>query len=302
MPGAGSSTVAWAPEQSYLGGTADTPTYRLPGTNVQPNTVELSRNLVEIVAPDDVEVQKYLATQLEGQLDISFVLKNDEFHRMVFNDNYTGFTSGLVNSAEWYLGVDYRSGTTERQIKGWAPATATIEYAGPDTPVRVTLSGPYGDEETNTTITPGTIDDPGDEVPGHGTSLTIDGTSFDDRLQSAALSFEGLSELIRGASQTPIEATARVPSESVEIEHIYDGPELYEQILGTSGATSTQESVDAVTGSLSFSADATTRADYSFDRIKPDTYDWQDLANGDADLKENVTLLASGITASDPTV
>lgn len=302
MPGAGSATVAWAPETSYLGGTASTPTYRVPGTNVQVQTAELSRNLLAILAPGDVETQEWLAQQLGGQLAVSFILKNDEFHRLLFNDGNTGFASGLANSAEWYLGTDFIGGTTERQIKGWVPASASVQYSGSTEAVRVTMSGPYGDEVKNTSITPGTISDAGDEVPGHGASLSIDGSALDDRLQSATISFEGISRLQRGAKQKPIEAVAGNVTESVSIESIYDGPEQYERVLGSAGASSIEADVAEVPGSVDFSAGGTTIASYDFSSVAPATYSWNDLVNNDADLTESIEYNATGVTASDPTV
>jgi len=306
MTGAGAaSAVAWAPEQSYLGGTGTSPTYREPGANIQVNTAELNRNLLTIYAPDDPEAQDFLAQNLEGQLDVSFVLENDQFHRLLFNDGFTGFTSGLANSAEWYLGVDYvgsgGQATTERQIKGWAPATASIEYRGSTEAVRVTLSGAYGDEETNTAITPGTVSRTEDEVPGHGSSLSLAGSGV-TRLQSATLQFEGISRLRRAASQTPIDAVAGNVQTSVNLTAFYDGPELYERALGTAGATTTQTSVDAVAGTLSFDVAGSEVASYDLATIKPDSYAWEDLVNPDADLSETVALNATGVTGSDPTV
>jgi len=300
MPGAGSSTVAWAAEESYLGGTGTDPTYREPGTNVEVQTAELSRNLLEIVAPGDVETQTFLAQNLEGQLSVSFILKNDEFHRLVFNDGFTGFTSGLANSAEWYLGVDYVGGTTERQIQGWAPATAEIAYNGATEAVRVTLTGPYGDEQKNTSITPGTISDAGDEVPGHGAEFSINNTTV-SKAQSATLSFESISRLQRGTSQKPIEAVAGNVTSSIDIQDIYDGPAQYELALGGPGASSIQTDVDEVTGSLTFSDGTDDVATYDLARVAPDTYGWQDLVNNDADLNESITYNAAGVTASDPT-
>lgn len=301
MTGAGSSTVAWAAETSYLGGTGTGPTYYLPGTNLEVQTAELSRNLLEIVAPGDVETQEFLAQQLGGQLGVSFILTDDEFHRLVFNDGFTGFTSGLVNSAEWYLGVDYIGGTTERQIKGWAPATCEITYSGATEAVRVTLTGPYGDEVKNTSITPGTISEGSDEVPGHAASLSIDNTDIGDRLQSATISLEQISRLQRGAGQKPIEAVAGNVQESVDIQSIYNGPDRYELALGGDGASAIQTSVDDVPATVSFDVNGTTVADYSFSKVAPDTYNWQDLVNNDADLNESVSFRATGITASDPT-
>jgi len=300
MPGAGSSTVAWAAETSYLGGVGGTPTYRMPGTNLTVQTAELSRNLLSIVAPGDVETQTFLAQNLGGQLGVQFILKNDEFHRLVFNDGFTGFTSGLVNSAEWYLGVDYIGGTTERQIKGWAPATCRIEYSGTTETVRVTLVGPYGDEEKNTSITPGTIADTGDEVPGHGASFDIDGTTV-SKLQSATFAFENISRLQRGTSQKPIEAVAGNVTESINMQTIYDGPTQYERALGGAGATSVESAVDEVPASVSFDVGGSTVADYSFSKVAPNTYGWTDLVNNDANLNEPIEINATGVTASDPT-
>lgn len=300
MTGAGSATVAWAPESSYLGGTAADPTYREPGTNVQVQTAELSRNLLEILAPGDVETQSFLAQNLAGQLGVSWILKNDEFHRLVFNDSFTGFTNGNANSAEWYLGVDYIGGTTERQIMGWVPATCTVEYNGPTETVRVTATGPYGDEDKNTSITPGTIDKAGSEVPGHGASLSIAGT-VQTKLQSATLSFEQIARLQLGPSQKPIDAVAGNVQQSVDMAAIYDGPELYERALGSTGVSAVQETIDEVAGTLTFSDASATIADYSFTSVAPDTYNWQDLVNNDADLNEALLFRATGVTASDPT-
>lgn len=301
MTGAGSATVAWAPEvNGYLQGVADAPTYRLPGMNVQTQTAELSQNLIEILAPGDVETQKFLAANLGGQLGLSWVMNTDEFHRLLYNDNNTGFTSGLYNSAEWYLGVDTATGTTERQIQGWAPATGNIQYNGPTETVRVTMTGAYGDEEKNTSITPGTIQSGSSEVPGHAASLTVNGVDI-AKLQTATLSFENISRLQTGPSRHPLDAVAGNVSTGIDIEAIYDGPEQYELALGGPGATSVQEDVDEVTATLGFDVQGSTVASYDLARVAPDTYDWTDLVNNDADLNESINFNAAGVTASDPT-
>lgn len=301
MPGAGSATVAWVPEDSYLGGTTS-PTYRVPGQNVRVNTAELNRNLLALVLPDEVEANDYIAQNFEGQLDVQFVMFDDEFHRLVFNDGFTGFTNGLVNSAEWYLGADYIGGTTERQIQGWVPATATINYNGTTELVTVTLSGPYGDEVKNTSITPGTISDSkGNEVPGHGAELQIDGSRV-TKLQSATINLDGISRLqFDSNTPKPTEAVAGNVSETVELAATYEGPTLYEYALGSASATDIEDFIASHPATVTFDHDGTTIADYSFGTTKPNNYDWTDLVNNDADLNENVTFNATGITASDPT-
>ncbi|MCD2204410.1 hypothetical protein [Halobacterium sp. KA-6] len=301
MTGAGAASVAWAPETSYLGGTATDPTYREPGSNIQVEDAELSRNLLEIYAPGDPETQALLAQNLEGQLSISWILTNDEFHRLIFNDGNTGFTSGLANSAEVYLGVDYISATTERQLKGWAPASVQVVYNGPTETVRVTVTGAYGDEVKNTDLTAGTISTSGDEVPGHGASLTINGVSM-TKLQSATLNFENISRLHLGPSQKPVDAVIGNVSTSMDVTSIYDGPEQYSLALGSSGATSVEPDVDEVSASLSFDVNGSEVASYDVAGVAPDTYNWQDLVNPDNDLQESVNFLGHGVTGSDPAV
>jgi len=299
--GAGSGAVAWTAEQGgYLGGPAADPTYYGFGTNVTTQTAELSRNLLRIYAPGDIEAQETLAQNLSGELGLQFILKNDDFHRLIFADASTGF-GPEPTSAEVYLGLDYNSGITERQIRGWAPATGTIEFSGATETVRVTLSGAYGTEEKNTSLTPGTVQRPGDEVPGFGTTLSIAGTDVGDLLQSATLSFDQISRLVPGTSQTPVDITAGNVQESIEMAAVYDGPELYERVLGSPGSSTIQESVDEVSGSLSFDANGNTVADYSFSTVAPNNYGWEGVLDNEANAGENITFVASGVTGSDPT-
>lgn len=300
MTGAGSGSVAYALEDDYLGGPGDNPTYYEPGTNVQVETAELSRNLLEILAPGDVEAQKLLAQNLGGQLDVSWVMNSDDFHRLLFNDNSTGFGSNPAVSAEWYLGVDYYEGTTERQLKGWAPGTAQAAYNGPTETVRVTLSGAYGDEEKNTDVTPGTLESGSDEVPGHGASLTINGVPL-TKLQTATLSFENIARLQPGPSPHPVDAVPGNVSTSLDMTNIYTGPEQYELALGSSGATEFEDTIEEVEAELAFDVDGSEVASYTIAGVAPETYDWQDLVTNDPDMTESITWMGHGVTGSDPT-
>lgn len=301
MPGAGSSTVAFAVEQSYLGGVGGTPTYYNPGTNVQFQDIELSRNLLELVLPGSVEADGFLAQQIEGALAVQFVLQNNDFHRLVFNDgSNTGFTSGEVNSAEWYLGVDHLSGETERQIKGWIPVSAQVQYNGATEAISVTLTGVYGAEDRNTSITPGTITNmsTGDEVPGHGAELAIDGARV-EKLQSATLQLQQIGRLIRDSnSPRPVVGVMGNVSSSVEMAAVYDGSTRYEQALGSTGASSTQDLMDSYPGTLTFDSGGSTIAEYEIGTVKPDTYSWVDLVNNESDLNEQLTYNATGVNAS----
>jgi hypothetical protein len=85
------------------------------------------------------------------------------------------------------------------------------------------------------------------------------------------------------------------------MQAIYTGPERYELALGSSGATTTETDVDEVPASLSFDIAGSTVASYDLARVAPDTYDWIDLVNNDADLNESIAFNAAGVTGSDPT-
>ncbi|AFH22019.1 hypothetical protein OSG_eHP14_00195 [environmental Halophage eHP-14] len=304
MTGAGSSTVAFVPEDSY-NTTPGSPTYYLPGQNVQVETSELSRNLARLAAPTDVEDSDAVAQRVDGQLDVSFVLNSDDFHRIVFNNaSNTGFTSGAAASCEWYLGVDLSNGTTvERQIQGWAPQTMTVNYQGTTDSVRVSLSGLYAEEDTNTSITPGTIENTstGDEVPGHGAKWEFDSTTV-SKLQSATLTISNISRAHFGSTDPVVQdvVTGDVNSE-LQATGIFEGSTWLEYALGSSGASSVEDFVNSVSSTITFDHDGTTIADYSFSNAKPRNYNWQDLVARGSDLTEPITWWASDVTASDPT-
>lgn len=302
MSGAGSATVAWAEESSYNSGLVGSPTYRLPGANTTVETAEMTRNLAESLVPDDPEAQDLIAQQFDGQLSVSFVVTDDQFHRLVFNDSNTGFTNGTVTSAEWFLGVDHLSGTTERQIQGWVCESAEISYNGTTDLVRATLSGPYAEEDKNTAITPGTVSDNvgGNEVPGHGATFKINSSRV-GKLQSGTVSFSQLARLIFD-SNSPIatDAVNGNVQQSVDLTAVFDDRQRLELALGSASATSTEDFVDSKSATVSFDHDGNKKADYSFTDVKPESYSWQDLVNPESDLTEAVTLRAFGVTGSSP--
>jgi len=303
MPGTGAETAAFVPESSY-NTTPGTPTYYNVGTNVRFETVEINRNLLRLALPGDVEDADAIAQRLDGQLNVSFVMQNDDFHRIVFNDGNTGFTNGNAASAEWYLAVEQPDGTVdERQIQGWAPLVMEVSYNGTTDAVRVTLQGFYAEEDLNTSVTPGTIENnsTGDEVPGHGADLKIAGSTV-SKLQSATVRIEGISRPQFG-STSPIvqDAVLGDINSSATMAGVFEGSTHLEYAYGSSGATSIENSVNSQSVSLALDHDGTTIADYSFSSGKPRNYNWQDLVARGNDLTEPTDWWASGVTASDPT-
>jgi len=303
MPGAGSSTVAFVPESSY-NTTPGSPTYYLPGTNIQVETAEIDRNLLRLSLPGNVEDDDAIAQRLDGQLSVSFVAQNDDFHRILFNDSNTGFTSGRSASAEWYLGVDLLDGSTvERQIQGWSPTSAEITYSGSTEAVRVTMTGFYAEEDTNTSITPGSItnNSTGNEVPGHGAKLEFDSTTV-SKLESATVRFESISRpLFDSTDPIATDAVTGDVQETVNMTGVFEGSTYLEYAYGSSGASTIEDFVSSISSTLTLDHDGSTIADYSFTDAKPRTYNWESLVDNSADLSEPVEWWATGVTASDPT-
>jgi hypothetical protein len=300
MPGAGSaSPVAWTSEANYLGGPKSTPTYYEVGTNPQVDTAELDNDLLKIVAPDDPEAQRQLAQNLEGQLSVSWILTRDAHHRWLFSDSNTGYTGGQFPSVEWYLGTEAFGITTERRVKGWIPVTYSVEYTQGE-PVRVTATGPYGDEASATSFTPSSYSASADEVAFHGASLDVDGATI-AKLQSAELEISNIARLIRGTSRHPIDAVQGNVDTQLDHEAVYGSANRLELAYGSSGATAPEDSVGGVPASLSFSAGGTTAATYTLEGATPETYAWSNLANPEEDLTADVTYQCTGVTGSDPT-
>jgi hypothetical protein len=303
MPGAGSSTVAFALESGYNGGVGGTPTYYNLGPNVQVETAEVTRNLLEQSLPGQVEDADALAQRLDGQLGVSAVVNSDDYHRLIFNDGFTGFTNGRAQSAEWYLGADLIGPTVERQIQGWAPQSASVQYNGTTDAVRVTLQGFYATEDLNTSITPGSITNltPDNAVPGHGATLDIDGTTI-SRLQSATVSFENIARpQFDSNSPIAVDAVTGNISQSVSMTGVVTNTNQLELAYGSSSATSIQDYVDSVPITLALDHDGGAVADYTLETCKVDGYNWNDLVNDDNDLNESIDWFATGVTASDPT-
>lgn len=303
MPGAGSSTVAFVPESSY-NTTPGTPTYYLPGTNVQFETAEIDRNLLRLAKPGDAEDADAIAQRLDGQLSVSFIPTSADFHRILFNNGTnTGFASGRAASCEWYLGVDLLGGSSvERQIQGWAPQTAEISYNGSTEACRVTLTGFYAEESKNASISPGSITNntTGNEVPGHGADLTVNSSTV-SKLQSATVRFEDISRPHFGSTDPiAVDAVLGDVNESVTMEGIFEGSTYLEYAYGSSSATSIEDFVTAQNMALTLDHDTTTIVDYTFGDCKPRNYDWQTLVEDGDDLTEPMEWWATSVTATAP--
>lgn len=311
MTGAGAATVAFGKETEFLGSLEDadsdgTPEYYLPGRNVTVQDASLQNQLQRMREPHTAEAVDSLAGALDGAVAVEYAMSADthgHVRDLVFNDAGTGFTTGHAQTSRWYLGVEYLESTTatataERVLKGVIPLRYVITYNRDSNTVRETLTLGYANEDKNTAVTPGTITGPtdGNDVPFHGVTLDIDATTV-QKLQSATLTFDGpLARFHTGPSRTPIDAVAGAPQVSLETEAIFgsQGTSHLELAYGSTGATTTQDQLSNVAGSLAFDVAGATVATYTLPKLKPDRYEWSDLVSEGSDLTEPINWHVNG--------
>lgn len=302
MTGAGSATLAFAKESSFLGSLIDsdadgTPEYYAPGRNPTVENAELSNQLTRMREAGLVEAADSLAGNLEGALSVSWTMSKDthtHVRDIVFNDAGGGFVSGNANTSRWFLGIDYIGGTTERVLKGCIPLTFSLSY-NQGQPVQVSLTMGYADEVTNTSTTPSSVIGPtdGNDVPHHGTDLTVDAASV-SKLQSATLTISNIARFHRGTSRKAVDAVIAAPETSLEATAIYEGSSYLELAYGASASTTPQDQLTNVAGSLAFDTGGTGIATYDLPKLKPDSYNWSDLVSADADITEPVSYHVNG--------
>lgn len=300
MTGAGSATVAFVKADGFLS-IPGTPTYYRPGRNITVDEISLDNALQRLREEDQAEAADSLAQNLEGAMSASWVVSSDthaDVRDIVFNDAGAGFTNGRTALSRWYMGLDYLTSggqaTAERVLKGVIPLSYNINYEQGGV-IRASLTTGYADEEVDTSVTPGSITGPtdGGDLPFHAAEFQVDG-DVQTKLQSATLSFENISRFHRGASRTAIDATVAAPATSLDLTAIISEQDQLELAYGSSGTTTTEDTLDNVTGQLSLDIGGTDVATYTLPKLKSNQYDWQDLVNADADTAESTSWHVNG--------
>ncbi|PSP80167.1 hypothetical protein BRC81_02965 [Halobacteriales archaeon QS_1_68_20] len=304
MTGAGTSELAFGKETTFKGSLADedsdgTDDYWAFGRNQTLQELNLQNQLQRMRDAGAVEAANSLAGNVEGAVGVQAVVSNDvhaDVHDVIFNSGGTSFTGGRTASARIFAGIDYLNGTAERELIGCIPTEFSIDWQqGQATTFTLTMM--YADEEENASITPSSITKPSDgsEVPHHGADLTVDAGSV-QKLQSATLSISNIARYHRGASRVAEDAVIAAPETTLDFSAIIHSTDYLDLAYGGGGAdvSSTQDSIESVSGSLSLSAAGTTVATYDLPKIQPDTHGWSDLVSADNDATEDVSAHVNG--------
>jgi len=300
MTGAGTAEMAFAKEDSFLGSLVGTPDYFEPGRDPTVQELSLERALARQRKPGSVWSVQSVAENLEGAFGVQFTLDDGQqshVHDIVFNGTSpVTLVPGLAATSRWYLGLDYYAGgaqaTVERVAKGCAPLDYTVEYQQGGQ-IRISITFVYADEEYNTTIMPSSISEAtGSSGQWHGMDLSIGGTT-QVKEQSATLSLSNISRLQRGSEAIAVEAVTGPVEATLDLTAIFSETDQLELAYGGSGQTSTSATMDDVAGSITLSAGGAQVVDYQLAQLKPDSYAWENLINGE-DTTESVTFNVDG--------
>ncbi|AFZ74564.1 phage tail tube protein [Natronobacterium gregoryi] len=302
MTGAGSALpVAFAMEDEFMGGLKEEdgePTFVEPGIDPQVEELDLQRQLERVRRPDDPIPLTSLAQNLEGAASVSFVLTDDNWHDLVFEDGL--IEKGLRPSARWHFGVDLIEGTVERITLGTVVTQVQIQYQQ-DQNVRVTLTMLYGDEvggdsdEANE-FDPTDVERPAksDVFASHSTSLEIDDAAVETYLQSAGLTISNLARFRRGAGFHPVDAVPGAVEPDLSTNATFTESDRRDIAYGGSTPATMLDEIDAT---LEFDRDdGSDPIAYDLE-VKPDNYAWNDLVQADTDLGEDINWHVSHVEA-----
>jgi len=301
MTGAGSAELLFAHEETFMGSLVDSdssgdPELYAPGRNESLDELNLKRQLQRMREAGAVESVESIAQNLEGAVSISATVSSDvhaEVEQIVFNDGGSGFVHGRPNTAAIFAGVDYLDGTVNRKLSGCIPLSYELTYEQGGM-VTYSLALAYADEETDVTIPTTEVTRVSNDTsaPFHEFGLTIDAGSI-PKLQSATLTIDNIARFQRGPSHTPVDAVIAAPETTLDVEAIITGPSTTELAYGSSSATTTQASMDSVSGSVDVAANGTTVSTYSLPQLKPDNVAWNQVVETD-DTTESYTMHVNG--------
>lgn len=305
MSGAGSATLAFGKESSFLGDVTDddssgNPSYYSFGRNPSVNDLSLDNQLQRMREAGVIESVESVKQNLEGAFAVEATVNAatfDEVEKIVFNDGGSGFTTGRAQSAEVLAGVEHLASgggtnTKVRALKGVIPTDFEVSYTQGGM-VTYTMTCLFADEEEGAEPTDLTTPTGGDDAAFHNFRLDVDGTTV-SKLQSATLSLSNLYRYQRGTDPTPIDAILAAPETTLDAEAVYGGPSRLERAYGSAGSTTPSDRLTSVSATVDITVGGTGVSTYSLPQVKPDTYDWSALVDAETDVTDPVTFHVNG--------
>ena len=301
MTGAGAGELSWLrePVDDYGGSPTDSD-YKAGGKDVTVDTLSIDNALSQL---DDfgAEAAEYVETNFDGALALSGTATIDTIWMLnhVYGSPPTQSGTGpytytwapdtiRVQSARFFVGLDYLNGFAERAIKGVVlPEFELTNQIGETS--TFTATGFYKDEELGSSATPGSAPTPGDPFVFHGGSFDYDGTT-QVKMQEATLSINTNARAQRDWERKPVDAVLGNIEYSLTPTKVVTQTNLLTDAYGNSTAPATSPnalSEKAATLALSNGSDD---LDLDCSGMKVGSHDWESIGNAEEDKTESVEL------------
>lgn len=303
MTGAGSGQAVFQKGTAFNSYGA---TYFRPGRNINVEELQLDRVLQRLRTPSNAEAVNSLAGNLEGAFGVSYGMSSDrhgDIRDIVFNDGGTGFTTGQAQTSRWFTGTKFLDTsqselTAERVLESCIPLEYAITYQQGTNEVRENLTMGYANEDDfNSSFSPGSVSGvtDGNEVAQFGTTLTVDNSTV-ERLQSCTLRFSNIYRYLRDPSPYPVEAVLANPTTTLETNAIIHTTDYLSYAYnGTTSGTSPDDRIASISNSdLAFDVGGTVLVRYNMSELKPNTTNWNAIADPETDTNEDIQWHVNG--------
>lgn len=308
MTGGGTANVAYLhePVGDYGGAPTDSD-YKAFGRDQRVTELSFDNALQRLRNPADPEAVETIATTFEGAVSVECVLGNPWWLNHLLGDepvaggeasapySYTWTpTTGRVQSARVFVGVDYLNGVTERQLEGVVFTEAELSLSIGE-PVTLTLTGFYGSETPNASLTPGsTPEEQATPLIYHSGSLDIPTGTTVAKPQDATLTVATGARPHRGWEREPIDAVIGGVETDLSLSKIITSTS--QRNLGYGSSAGPQDRVSgAADATLAFTTPGATGFTVTMGGVTPGGYAWTNVGDPDADVLEDIDYVVETV-------
>ena len=309
MVGSGAGDLAWLhePVGDYRGSPTDA-TYKVTGQGQALDDLTIE-NALQRLRNLSAEAKETIATTFEGAISVSGTVTEDTAwllnHVMgqppttsgagPYTHTWDVVSSGLVQSARFFVGLNHLTGYAERTLKG--VVFPQIDFENPeDGPATYTATGFFADEELATSATPGPAPSTtSDAFVFHGGNLDIDGAT-QTKMRTAALSIQTGAHGIRGWERKFSDVVIGAEEHTLSTTKIVTETNLLTKSFGNSTAPVTSSDVASVPVALTLGNNSETLM-FNLPRVTPNTHSWDQIGNANEDKTETVEFFVDTLSA-----
>ncbi|MEE6210854.1 hypothetical protein U3A55_11915 [Salarchaeum sp. III] len=305
MTGAGSATtLAFGKEQEFLGSLVDedsdgTPGYWAFGRNATLTELDLDRQLARLRDATSAEAVESIAGKIDGGVAVEAAVAaetHSHVHDIIFPGG-TGFSPGRPPFSRVFTGVNHLDGSVDRELRGCIPLEYSVSFDEDTETVTYSLILGYATEpDTPTSIDQADVTTPstGSTAAFHGFTLTLDGADV-TKLSTCELTISNIARYHYGASAEPVDATIAAPEAELSATATFTSgsKDRLDLTYGGASATSIQDRMDSVSGSIDAQGPSGSIAAYTLPRVKLNDQSWENVIS-EEDTTDSITAHVNG--------